>query len=300
LVPIAAWALWTGEWRRVAAALPWVAGTLLAAALAIPWYWAEERAAPGFLDYFLVGEHWKRFVEPGWKGDLYGAAHARPRGFIWLMWIAAALPWSIFALAWLGRAAASRRGDLRRLLADPWLCYLLLWATTPMLFFTLSGNVLATYVLPGLPAFALLLGELWRPGAAGTAARRLRSAVRVMLIACAVLAVAFAGGITVMGPRFEAVRSHKALVVAYDAARGDAAAPLVYVGDPPMSAEFYAHGTPRNVVDVAALRLLLAGATEAFLAVRAREVGALPPDIQARLAPIGDFGDYRLFRKRSG
>jgi 4-amino-4-deoxy-L-arabinose transferase-like glycosyltransferase len=216
------------------------------------------------------------------------------------MWIAAALPWSIFAIAWLGRAATNRRADLTRLLADSWLRYLLLWATTPMLFFTLSGNVLATYVLPGLPAFALLLGELWRPGATGTGARRLRPAVRVMLVACAVVAVAFAGGIGAMSPRFEVARSHKALVLAYDTARGDASAALVYVGDPPMSAEFYGHGSPRHVSDVAALRPLLAGATQTFFAVRAREAAHLPADIDARLAPVGDFGGYRLFRKRAG
>jgi len=85
-----------------------------------------------------------------------------------------------------------------------------------------------------------------------------------------------------------------------DAARGDASAALIYVGDPPMSAEFYAHGAPRHVADVAALRPLLAGATRAFFAVRAREAAQLPPDIEAHLAPVGDFGDYRLFRKRPG
>ena len=84
MLPVGAWTLWTGQWRVVWTRLPWLAGTLLTVALAVPWYWAAERASPGFLDYFLVGEHWKRFVESGWKGDLYGQAHARPRGTIWL------------------------------------------------------------------------------------------------------------------------------------------------------------------------------------------------------------------------
>jgi 4-amino-4-deoxy-L-arabinose transferase-like glycosyltransferase len=34
-----------------------------------------------------------------------------------------------------------------------------------MLFFTVSGNILWTYVLPGIPAFALLVAEFWRPDA---------------------------------------------------------------------------------------------------------------------------------------
>ena len=88
--------------------------------------------------------------------------------------------------------------------------------------------------------------------------------------------------------------------MAYEAARGDTSAPLVYVGDPPMSAEFYAQGSPRHVADVAALRPLLAGAARPFVAVRAREAAQLPSDIEARLAPIGDFGAYRLFRTHPG
>jgi hypothetical protein len=120
-----------------------------------------------------------------------------------------------------------------------------------------------------------------------------------MLACCAALAVAFVVGIATLNHQFEVERSHKALISAYDAARGDAATPLVYVGDPPMSAKFYAHGTPRHVADVAALRPLLAVAADAFLAVRTSEVDRLPPEIRARLVPIGDFGDYSLFRKRS-
>src|SRR4029079_9879750 len=166
LLPVGAWTLWTGSWRAVAMRLPWLMGTLLMLALAVPWYWAAERASPGFLDYFLVGEHWKRFVEPGWRGDLYGQAHARPRGTIWLFWIAAALPWSPLAIGWLARALATLSHSARRLVRDPWCSYLLLWTLAPMLFFTVSGNVLVTYVLPGMPAFALLLCEFWRPATA--------------------------------------------------------------------------------------------------------------------------------------
>ena len=106
-VPIGAWTLWTRRWGAVWRALPWIAGAGATAILVVPWYSVAEHASPGFLDYFLVGEHWKRFVESGWKGDLYGAAHARPRGMIWLFWIAAALPCRCWR--WVGcRARRSR------------------------------------------------------------------------------------------------------------------------------------------------------------------------------------------------
>ena len=298
LVPIAAWTLWTRQWRAAWSALPWLAGTALTAVLVVPWYWAAERAAPGFLDYFLVGEHWKRFVEPGWKGDLYGAAHARPRGMIWGFWIIAALPWSVTALAWLGRAAMRQRGDLVRLVADPWLLYLVLWATTPMLFFSASGNVLATYVLPGLPAFALLVGELWRPAAAGAAT--LRPAVRAVLVACLVLPLAFAAGIVALNHRFETELSHRALVRTVAAHRSSAGERLIYVGQRPVSAEFYARGKLLKLADVGALAPYLDDATADFIVLRARDLAELPDATRARLVPLGEFGEYQLFREKTG
>jgi hypothetical protein len=57
-----------------------------------PRYVLAELRTPGFLQYFLMGEHWHRFVTPGWTGDLSGKAHAFPRGSIWPFAIAACLP----------------------------------------------------------------------------------------------------------------------------------------------------------------------------------------------------------------
>jgi 4-amino-4-deoxy-L-arabinose transferase-like glycosyltransferase len=297
-VPVGAWTLWTRRWREVWRALPWLAGAAATALVVVPWYWAAERASPGFLDYFLVGEHWKRFVEPGWKGDLYGAAHARPRGMIWLFWIAAALPWSLPALGWLARAVFGRRAEARALAADPWLAYLMLWALTPMLFFTVSGNVLATYVLPGLPAFALLVGELWRPAAADT--RALRPAVRTVLVLALLVPVVMLAAIVTQRHRFAYDLSHKALVAVYEARRDSPAERLVYVGQRPVSAEFYTRGRLVKVDDAAALAPFLGDGHADFFVFRARDVAALPAALRARLAPLGEFGEYRLFRELPG
>jgi 4-amino-4-deoxy-L-arabinose transferase-like glycosyltransferase len=294
-LPIGAWALAARGVRDAWTRLPWIGGALLTAAVVVPWYWAAERASPGFLDYFLVGEHWKRFVEPGWKGDLYGAAHARPRGTIWLFWVAAALPWSVPALAWLARAALRRRADLRALVADPWRLYLLLWAIAPMAFFTVSGNVLATYVLPGLPAFALLVAELWQPGAAD--GRALRPAVRTVAVACIALPLLLAVALATQRDRAETALSHKALVRAWDAQRGAAGERLLYAGAPPPSADFYSRGKAVHVPDVDALVPLLEDPAADFVGIRARDLPRLPDAIRARLAPVGEFGDYRLLRE---
>jgi len=297
-VPIGAWTLWTRSYRAVWSRLPWVAGTVLAAALVVPWYLAAERASPGFLDYFLVGEHWKRFVEPGWKGDLYGAAHARPRGMIWVFWIVAALPWSLPALGWLARAAVSRRDALRTLVDDRWQLYLLLWAVAPMLFFTLSGNILVTYVLPGMAAFALLLATLWRTPAADI--RALRAPARHGIAAACILSIVSVGVVLAMRPQFETELSHRTLVRTYEGARTNAGARLIYVAKKPISADFYSHGRAILVPDTAALLPYLADASPDFIVVRARDLEALPPATRARLLPLGAFGEYQLLQEVPG
>jgi len=42
-----------------------------------------------------------------------------------------------------------------------WVIYLVLWAVTPLLFFTFAGNLLATYALPSMVPLALLGAQCW-------------------------------------------------------------------------------------------------------------------------------------------
>lgn len=122
--------------------------------IAAPWYLLMERESPGFLEYFVLGEHFKRFLVSGWQGDLYGSAHAHPRGTIWLYWIIFALPWSVLLTLAGARAIYRRRFELLR---DPLALFLLLWMCCPGLLFSLAGNVLPAYIAPGLPALGPLI-----------------------------------------------------------------------------------------------------------------------------------------------
>jgi 4-amino-4-deoxy-L-arabinose transferase-like glycosyltransferase len=300
LAPLGAWVLWTRSletaWRR----LPWVSGSLVALGLAGAWYWAAERATPGFLEYFLVGEHWKRFVEPGWAGDRYGRAHVSVRGAIWLLWIAAALPWSVVALALIARAARARRG-WRAFAADAWRVYFGIWAIAPMVFFTPAGNILITYVLPGLPAFALLIGEAWRPGADDRARlaepTAIRPAVIRTIVAGAAFPLAFAAGVVLLHGSLEAERSQKALVRAYVSQRPAVDSRLVYFLERPDSAQFYTQGRSLKVLDWPAFHALLEQARNDIFAIRERDVGGMLPADRALLEVIGSYGDYLLLRE---
>ena len=120
-----------------------------------------EKATPGFIDYFIIGEHWSRFVESGWEGDRYGDAHDEPRGIIWLYWVAVAFPWSfllihaLFKRKWRECSVVDRPGSKKQLTT-----FLICWLISPMVLFTFAGNILPIYVLPGIPAMGLLLA-LW-------------------------------------------------------------------------------------------------------------------------------------------
>ena len=239
LAPVGIWTLWKGGvgpvWRR----LPWITGTLVTAAIAVPWYVLAEMRTPGFLDYFIVGEHWNRYLVSGWKGDRFGTAHARPRGTIWLFLVATTLPW---CAAWLVMALRQWRAPARAPVApdNGWRVYLWLWLLASPVFFTPAGNILATYVLPGMPAFALLVAEAWT--AIVDAGRGHASTKYCGLVMPVLMIVAVLFALPRIAPNF----SHKELVAEYMANRTSDAEKLLYLGEPPLSAEFYAAGRSKR------------------------------------------------------
>jgi hypothetical protein len=69
------------------------------------------------------------------------------------------LPWSLF---FLSRLRSPRK--VWREIPDAhksWGAYVMCWAISPILFFTLSSNVVPNYVIPAIPAFCLLTIELF-------------------------------------------------------------------------------------------------------------------------------------------
>jgi 4-amino-4-deoxy-L-arabinose transferase-like glycosyltransferase len=290
LAPIGAWIVWkrrvADAWRR----LPWITGLALTIAIALPWYVIAERRTPGFLEYFIVGEHWKRFTESGWKGDMFGTAHSRPRGTIWLFAIAFTLPWCGTWLALRRRArgaAAARHGDDFR-------AYLWLWMLWPAVFFTAAGNILFTYVLPGMPAFALLVADAWRRCEGDAWTRRLTTSAALAMPIVMLVAVAL------VLPRVGVERSNKALVTQYLAKRASDAERLVYVNEAPQSAEFYARGKVVTVPGTADVARLVADAPRDFFALTDEQAQELGAAVESRLAALARFGRYTLFVERPG
>jgi len=242
LMPIGLWVLIERRWSLLSA-LPWLAGTVLFLTLTLPWYIAAELKTPGFLHYFIIGEHFERFTVSGWQGDLYGSGHARAKGLIWLHWLGAFLPWTLFA-GWLLLRARSIAADVRDDRRG-WHSYLLLWSVAPMLLFTPAANILAAYVLPGLPAAVLLLVSLW-----GSVHGSPVKAIKTLFALAVSTATALFLTLTIMAhvaPDALNLKSQDALVT--QAARIDPDMRLTYWGGRSYSAEFYTNGEAQAISD---------------------------------------------------
>ena len=292
-IPITVWAVLTGNVAKVLRKLPWLRGGLLTIVLAGPWYVLAEQHTPGFLNYFLVGEHWHRFVTSGWKGDLYGNPHAYPRGTIWLYAVGGFLPWALLMfVAPLLQAKGSQLALKPDQAEKSWHLYLLLWGLTPCVFFTFSGNILWTYVLPGLPALALL-GATWlgRQSLVVRANQLLACGLGLTMIAFA----AFLYDLQIGGQN--EVRSQKSLVADYASrSLGDEA--LIYLRLRPYSATFYSRGKAERARDVTQLTAKLAQ-KPAFVAVKIIDLPNLTPELRQKLKLLAHHGAYELMHAES-
>lgn len=285
---LVAWLAVGRRWRGLSA-LPWASGLLLAAILTLPWYVAAEIRTPGFLRYFIIGEHFERFVVSGWKGDLYGSGHAHPKGMIWLYMLGALLPWTFFAAALVPRGKAV----LATLSRDDrgWHSYLALWALSPLVLFTPAANILAAYVLPGLPAAAILLVSLWA-GSSGAPGRGAR-------LACAtaiggVVALSLVGSLLVFAfPGAFPLKTERELVAA--ARQADRDIHFTYWGPRSFSAEFYTGGDVTFTTSAAAIDALAGNGVRDALAVRKADIETLEPRLASDFTLIGPFGQRVLF-----
>jgi 4-amino-4-deoxy-L-arabinose transferase-like glycosyltransferase len=156
-------------------------GALLFLAIAAPWFLAVSAANPEFAHFFFVQEHFQRFAttmhhreHPAWY-------------FVPVLAIGMA-PWLLpLAVAAARSAHPLKRGPFNAEL------FLALWAFSVFVFFSASGSKLASYILPIVPALALLVGR-WLA---------VREPSRVLIAQAALLAVAGAA-VAVVASRLEA------------------------------------------------------------------------------------------------
>jgi 4-amino-4-deoxy-L-arabinose transferase-like glycosyltransferase len=162
----------TGGWRRWLAPIPLLAMVALLLGVVLPWY-SEATLVNGaaFLGGFLGFSNLQRFTSV-----LY--AHPGPPWF-YLPWILLLLfPWSLLLPAAISRLRFWQLGNWRpagsrsprisgsastESAAATLPLFLLLWLAVVVGFFSAAATKLPGYILPAVPAGALLLALDWRP-----------------------------------------------------------------------------------------------------------------------------------------
>jgi len=132
-----------GAWRR----LHPVEGVVLLSIVAAPWFVAVSLRNPEFPAFFFIEEHVERFVGTGHR-------RSKPFWFYVPLLLVGLLPWTWVALegalaGWRAHPADAAFRPAR---------FLAIWAASIVLFFSLSGSKMPAYVLPAIPALAMLAG----------------------------------------------------------------------------------------------------------------------------------------------
>ena len=117
--------------------------------IVLPWVWAVLREVPDFFRYVVVTETWARMTT-----DELG--RTEPFWFFVPVLLFGAFPWSFLVLSNLRANLIPDDPD------DRWIrLYLWLWIVLPLVFFSLARGKQEQYVLPLIPAVALLIAGRW-------------------------------------------------------------------------------------------------------------------------------------------
>lgn len=140
------WALATRRWSTAFRLLhPYVIAAFCVVAL--PWYVLCAVRNPAFLRVFILQHNFERYLTPMFH-------HSQPFWFFVPITLAAILPWTLLLIS-------AARDGLRLWRKKTWhdspAFFLACWALFPIIFFSFSDSKLPSYILPSIPALALVL-----------------------------------------------------------------------------------------------------------------------------------------------
>jgi 4-amino-4-deoxy-L-arabinose transferase-like glycosyltransferase len=153
-------------WRSL-----WIPGFALFFVIALPWFLALQIRVPQFFHVFFVEHNLERFGT-----NLY--QHSQPFWYYIPVFLLCTLPWTVFTVPALVDAARAAWKKLRSSEAEgaatnvspptaPAVVaasgdlpiFLFLWIVVPIVFFSISRSKLPGYILPAIPAAAVLTAE---------------------------------------------------------------------------------------------------------------------------------------------
>lgn len=143
-------------WRAVLRTL-WIPGILFFSVIALPWYIAVQIKNPQFFREFILEHNLARF-----STGLYH--HPEPFWYYLPVAALALVPWVVFVMAAGGESVHAWWGERQTLRNEPDLelqfrIFACCWLVVPVLFFSISQSKLPGYILPAIPAGAVLLAD---------------------------------------------------------------------------------------------------------------------------------------------
>ena len=156
---IVVFALAAREVRLVLRTL-WLPGIFLFCAIALPWYVAVQMRNPEFFREFILQHNLARF-----SSDLYH--HRQPFWYYLPVTALAFVPWTIFVIAAFAESLRIWWAERKSVSAEPdfefqFRVFTCSWLVVPIVFFSLSQSKLPGYILPAIPAGAVLLADYLR------------------------------------------------------------------------------------------------------------------------------------------
>jgi 4-amino-4-deoxy-L-arabinose transferase-like glycosyltransferase len=172
--------------RRALRVLFPIFGLVVFAAVIAPWVWGVTQVVPEFLRYVLVTETAARMATEELK-------RTGPPWYFVPYLVAGALPWSLVAIfSW----KSLKRREL---------LFLALWIAIPFVFFSISQSKRPQYILPLMPAIALVVARIWQE------ARTRAAAILFAVFGAILLAAPLVFHRTKMKPEVAAVADDTAL-----------------------------------------------------------------------------------------
>ncbi|MFZ0318882.1 MAG: glycosyltransferase family 39 protein [Candidatus Sulfotelmatobacter sp.] len=155
IIVIVCYAAAVREWRLILKTLS-LPGLVLFCLIVLPWYFAVQARNPVFFHEFIVEHNLGRFSK-----NLYH--HTEPFWYYLPVTALALLPWTVFGIAALAHSirmwlASRKPQDIPQSFSEYRLSiFACCWLIVPVIFFSISQSKLPGYILPAIPAGALLL-----------------------------------------------------------------------------------------------------------------------------------------------
>ena len=188
-LPFALWCL-VHRQLRWALVLAGTVSLLVGAALAWPWYAAMEAANPGYLHYYFVERHLLGYTT---TSQLHGG---RPWWYYLPVLVVGSLPWLPYVHRPLGELIRAwpqrdRASDVSAL------SLLVIWICADVAFLSLAGSKLVTYVLPVMPAIAVLAARAWSEALARPDAPTPKAWRMSHVVACVAMAASLPAAVAI-------------------------------------------------------------------------------------------------------